>query len=143
MSSSIACRTKWWSQEMKKQLTQEQLDVYEEYFDRFYAYLSVFPEQNPPTMVKFDRKLIETMMDAVTDLYPKLTYKIEPFKYKVYYFLFKILPPGRLERYLLEKFIAMPKYEKKNEGKFQLEKKKSFSSKLFFYFRFIFCANNY
>lgn len=112
MSSNIASRTKLLGQEMKSQLTEEQVNLYEDYFDRYFAHLGFAPEHTTPSAVTFDSKLIATMMDALTDVNPRFTYKTEPLRYKFYYTLFKFLPLGWVERYTVEKFMMMPKYNK-------------------------------
>lgn len=111
MSSNIAGGTKYWAQQMKERMDEEQHQVYDDYFNRYFSHLSFVPEKIPPTEVRFDQKLLNTMMNAITDVKPKLVYKVEPMRYKIYYFLFKILPQGRFERFVMKKFLMMPQYD--------------------------------
>lgn len=116
MSSNITARTMMLSKNMKETMSEEQLKVYEEYFDQYYGYLSYVSSYKSPGSVQFDAKIISKLMDAILDEFPKCVYKEEPWRYKLYYNLFKIIPQGPLEHYFVEKFMMMPKYKCTSES---------------------------
>lgn len=111
MSSNITSRTIELSKRMKKVMSEEQINIYEEYFDRYYGYLSHISSYKSPSTVEFDSNIITKLMDALLDEFPRCVYKEEPWRYKFYYNLFKFIPQGVLEHWLVEKFMMMPKYE--------------------------------
>lgn len=113
MSSNIAGRTNYWAKLMKAKMNLEQREVYEIYFDRYFAHLSFIPQDVSPVKVQFDKQLLGKMMKAITDFEPELIYKVEPLRYKIYYTLFKFLPTGLLENYLMKRFLQMPQYDEK------------------------------
>lgn len=108
MSSNIVARTMLLSKNMKNSMSVSQLNTYEEYFDQYYGYLSHVADY-ANVGVPFDSKIVSKLMDAILDESPKSVYKEEPWRYTFYYNLFKIIPQGPLERWLIEKFMLMPK----------------------------------
>lgn len=108
MSSNIVARTMVLSKSMKNGLSDNQLNTYETYFDQYYGYLNHVAE-HAKTPAAFDPQIISKLMDAILDESPKYVYKVEPWRYKFYYNLFKIIPQGPIERWFIDKFMMMPK----------------------------------
>uniref|UniRef100_A0A336M4K6 CSON012051 protein n=1 Tax=Culicoides sonorensis TaxID=179676 RepID=A0A336M4K6_CULSO len=117
MSSNITARTLELSERMKEQMSEEQLSVYQKYFDEYYGYLSYISSYKSPKSIKFNENIILKLMDAVTDEFPEYVYKDEPLRYTFYYNLFKIIPQGMMQNWIMEKFLCMPKYDDENKKK--------------------------
>ncbi len=107
-SSNIAARQQEFAQEMKANFTSEQFEFYGDYFDRYNEYLKIVSGTKDPQIFN-DLKMMETFEDALLDRHPKLIYINEPWRYKMYHFLFRISPQSIYD-FLIDKFVSMPKY---------------------------------
>lgn len=100
-------------QEMHDNFTEEQHRFYSDYFKRYNIYLSFITPPPEPHKIE-DDKLYETFENALLDKYPDDVYKHEPFRYKVYHFLFRY-SPWKLRDYFVTKFMQMPEYRPSQE----------------------------
>lgn len=110
--SNIAARQQDFANEMKKEFSTEQLEFYEDYFDRFNGYLSILSGVKPPCILG-DTKIIDTFEKALLDKNPNVMYKAEPWRYTIYHTLFKIAPQPICD-WLIHRFCAYPEYNGKN-----------------------------
>lgn len=110
LSSNIASKQSKYATEMRASLSEEQINFYGEYFDRYNGYLEVISGEREPQMV--DMNIIETFEEALLDNIPKTRYICEPLRYKIYHALFKITPQ-KITDMLLHKFVMMPRYDPK------------------------------
>ncbi|XP_063707249.1 D-beta-hydroxybutyrate dehydrogenase, mitochondrial [Culicoides brevitarsis] len=108
-SSNIVNRSLMLSKTMKNGLSKEQIDTYGYYFEEYYTYLGHVANYVTEFPTEFHPEIISKLMNAITDENPRCLYKAEPWRYTFYYNLFRIIPQGPLERWLVEKFMLMPK----------------------------------
>lgn len=107
--SNIASNQLKHAAEMKKAFNEEQINFYGEYFDRFNLYLSMLSGEKEPMMLQ-DQNIINKFEEALLDAPPKPKYACEPWRYKIYHFLFKITPLP-LTDWLTHKFVAFPRFD--------------------------------
>lgn len=79
MSTNIAARQKQYASEMLAAFTDEQLEFYGEYFERYNKYLSYISGNNSVQVI-LDKKLFDEYENAILDYAPKAIYKCEPLK---------------------------------------------------------------
>lgn len=79
MSTNIIARQKQYASEMLAAFTDEQLEFYGEYFERYNKYLS-YISGNYSVQVILDNKLFDEYENAILDYTPKAIYKCEPLK---------------------------------------------------------------
>lgn len=108
-NSNIAANQMKYAAQMKEAFSQEQLNFYGEYFDRFNTYLSALSGVKEPAMLQ-DENIIRTFEEALLDTPPKPKYVCEPWRYKFYHLLFKITPLP-LSDWLVKKFVAFPCFD--------------------------------
>lgn len=109
MYSNISARQQEHAKLMLDNFTPEQLQFYGAYFQRFNDYLNVISGFKPPNSMN-DNKLLEKFKDALTNTQPKQLYIHEPWRYKIYRYLFTIFPTPLVD-WLCVKFCALPTYE--------------------------------
>lgn len=109
MDSNIAARQQQHAQQMQLAFDEEQRVYYGTYFQKFNEYLSILSGFKPPNKVK-DNVLLEKFRDAIINTQPAALYIHEPWRYKIYRWLFGICPTP-LADWLAVKFCAMPTYE--------------------------------
>lgn len=109
MDSNIAARQQQHAQQMQLAFDEEQRVYYGTYFQKFNEYLSILSGFKPPNKVK-DNVLLEKFRDAIINAQPAALYIHEPWRYKIYRWLFGICPTP-LADWLAVKFCAMPTYE--------------------------------
>lgn len=93
---------------MRKQMNEEQVKFYGDYFDNLNGYLSYVSGKNDVVMV--DSVIIEKFDEALLDSPPKPMYMWEPLRYLLYHKVFNILPQGIVD-WLTIKFLDLPKYD--------------------------------
>lgn len=79
MSTNIVSRQDQYSSEMLQAFSDEQLDFYGEYFQRYSEYLRLF-SYNKPVDVIDDSRLFLEFRNALLDCWPKATYINEPLR---------------------------------------------------------------
>lgn len=79
MSSNIASRQQEHAEEMAKELTQEQLDFYGDYFKEYNEYLKIISGPKPLQFVD-DNGILKTFKSALLDENPKSMYINEPIR---------------------------------------------------------------
>ncbi|EFA06375.2 D-beta-hydroxybutyrate dehydrogenase, mitochondrial [Tribolium castaneum] len=94
--------------EMHRNFSKEQRGFYEEYFQRYHAYLLGITAPKIPKPIQ-DSGLYRKFEEALCLETPKPAYKVEPFRYAFYHFLFKISPTP-LRDYFVVRFMNMPEY---------------------------------
>lgn len=99
--------------EMWQGLDEEQREFYGEYYRAFNGYLEAIARMAPQQIVDVDPKILRSFERAITATEPNRRYVVEPFRYKFYHTLFQILPHSKLRDDLIERFMQMPKYQKK------------------------------
>jgi short-subunit dehydrogenase involved in D-alanine esterification of teichoic acids len=108
-NSNIAARQSQLAVEMRSAFNEEQLAFYGDYFDRYNKYLEALSgEKEPQTLT--NENILQKFSDALLDVPPKTVYISEPWRYKLYHFLFKISPQRSFTDYLIQKFISMPQF---------------------------------
>lgn len=110
MSSNIAAQQNRYASEMRSKFSEEQINFYGDFFDRYNGYLEVISHEKELQMV--DSNIIAAFEEALLDEPPKSRYVCEPFRYTLYHALFKVTPQI-LTDWLLHKFVAMPEYDPK------------------------------
>lgn len=108
LSSNIASHQSKLAAEMRAAFTEEQLNFYGDYFDRYNKYLDALSGDKEPQQV--DELIIQTFEEALLDVPAKTRYICEPLRYKLYHLLFKITPQ-KVTDWLLYKFVSMPEYD--------------------------------
>ena len=98
-------------EDMWEKMDEEQKEFYDEYFHRYTGYLKMVSEMVPKEIVDVDPMIIGAFKEAISAKDPKRRYIVEPLRYKVYHFLFKILPDCRLRDYCIRRFILTPEYK--------------------------------
>ncbi|KAK4884482.1 hypothetical protein RN001_000753 [Aquatica leii] len=94
--------------EMYNAFTKEQLQFYEDYFNRYSNYLSVLA--GPRIVEKIDDAFLYCKLEkAVLDIPPSPIYIHESFYYSMYHMLFKY-SPIRVRDYFIKRFMQMPSY---------------------------------
>ncbi|XP_064535543.1 D-beta-hydroxybutyrate dehydrogenase, mitochondrial [Drosophila montana] len=109
LDSNIAARQQQQAQQMLQAFNAEQLDHYGLYFRAFNEYLSILGGFKKPNQLQ-DAVLLDKFRDALTNAQPETMYIHEPWRYRIYRWLFK-LSPAPLTDWLVLKFCAMPSFE--------------------------------
>ncbi|KAM8705345.1 hypothetical protein ACLKA7_009760 [Drosophila subpalustris] len=109
MDSNIAARQQQHAQQMLEAFSDEQLAHYGNYFRQFNEYLNILSGFKPPNKLR-DDGLHSKFKDALTNTQPAALYIHEPWRYKIYRWLFGICP-APLSDWLAVRFCAMPSYE--------------------------------
>ncbi|XP_030763410.1 retinol dehydrogenase 7 [Sitophilus oryzae] len=99
-------------QEMHDHFTKEQHQFYSDYFKRYNIYLSYI---TPPKDIKkiSNEQLYKVFEGALLDDPPSTVYKYEPWRYKMYHYLFRFSPVF-IRDYFVVKFMKMPEYRENN-----------------------------
>ncbi|KAH8417060.1 hypothetical protein KR222_002487 [Zaprionus bogoriensis] len=113
MDSNIAARQQQHAQQMLRAFDEEQRSYYGAYFQRFNEYLSILSGFKSPNKLK-DEALLSKFRDAITSTQPAALYIHEPWRYRIYRWLFAI-SPAPLADWLAVRFCAMPTYESSRE----------------------------
>ncbi|XP_017020695.1 D-beta-hydroxybutyrate dehydrogenase, mitochondrial [Drosophila kikkawai] len=109
MDSNIAARQQQHAQKMHEAFTQEQHALYDTYFEAFNSYLKVLTGFKPPNRLR-NEALLAKFRDALTSSQPLALYIEEPWRYRLYRWLFAICPTPLVD-WLTLRFCAMPTYE--------------------------------
>lgn len=111
MSTNITARQDDYANEMRQAFSPEQLEFYEDYFDRYNGYLKYISGIKPAQII-IDEGLFERFERALKDCPPEAVYKYEPWRYTIYHFLFKFTPII-FRDWLVVRFMNMPEYRTK------------------------------
>lgn len=95
---------------MKVSMTEESINFYGDYFDRYHNYLAAISGEKPLQQLK-DNKMYKNFTDALVSSKPSTLYSNSPFRYAVYHLLFRVTPVS-VRDYLIERFVRMPTYAK-------------------------------
>lgn len=80
MSTNITARQEQYATEMLVALTDEQLEFYGDYFERYMNYLKHISGTKPVQVIS-DGNLFVEFRNAIIDYAPRATYKCEPLRY--------------------------------------------------------------
>ncbi|XP_053696414.1 D-beta-hydroxybutyrate dehydrogenase, mitochondrial [Sabethes cyaneus] len=109
MQTNLCGRQNQYAAQMRAGFNAEQLEFYGSYFDEYNAYLRVVGDAKPVQNLPDDHEVLRKFSDAITNERPKRLYKCEPWRYRVYHWLFCITPTP-VRDWLVRRFIAMPEY---------------------------------
>ncbi|XP_059611692.1 D-beta-hydroxybutyrate dehydrogenase, mitochondrial [Phlebotomus argentipes] len=109
--SNIAAGQKEAALCMRKAFTAEQEALYLDYFNRYNSYLECIDGMRN-SLAESHPRLLREFEEALRVEKPKARYKVEPFRYFVYHWLFWLSPTGPLRDYFVEKFMKMPQFSK-------------------------------
>ncbi|XP_068156911.1 D-beta-hydroxybutyrate dehydrogenase, mitochondrial [Drosophila tropicalis] len=109
MASNIAARQQQQAQQMRENFTREQHDYYDGYFERFHGYLRILSGFKAPNQLR-DEELLSKFKDALTNSQPWAIYIHEPWRYRIYRYLFWISPTPLVD-WLTIRFCGMPTFE--------------------------------
>ncbi|CAD6994437.1 unnamed protein product [Ceratitis capitata] len=107
--SNISARQQDHAKAMLDAFNDEQRQFYGDYFKQFNNYLTVISGFKPPNQF-YDTSLLRKFNNALTSSVPQTMYIHEPWRYKVYRFLFCICPASIVDL-LTVRFCAMPTYQ--------------------------------
>lgn len=110
LNSNISALQLKHAAEMRESLNEEQLNFYGDYFDRLNIYLGALSGEREPSVIP-NENLLRMFEDALLDTPPKHRYICEPWRYKIYHFLFRIMPLP-LTDWLVWKFVSFPRFDK-------------------------------
>ncbi|XP_055637730.1 D-beta-hydroxybutyrate dehydrogenase, mitochondrial [Toxorhynchites rutilus septentrionalis] len=110
MQTNISANQQVYATEMAAGFSEEQRDYYGRYFEEYNAYLSFISGVKPVQSLPDDHFVVKSFTNALLDEKPALVYKCEPWRYKVYHFLFRNTPVG-VSDWLVRKFITLPVYK--------------------------------
>ncbi|ALC48046.1 sro [Drosophila busckii] len=108
MDSNIAARQQQHAEQMFLAFSEEQRHFYGNYFKQFNEYLSILSGFKEPNKVQ-DVRLLAKFKDALTSTQPLTIYIHEPWRYKLYRWLFGFCPTP-IADWLAIRFCAMPSY---------------------------------
>lgn len=94
---------------MIRNLSTEKKSFYLAYMKKFYNYLKMIPTPESTTTI-CDKKLYTLLEHALVSPSPKVTYKNEGIRYKIYHLLFKLAPTIRIKDFLIRMFVAYPNW---------------------------------
>lgn len=83
MSTNITARQEQYATEMLSALTDEQLEFYGDYFDRYMNYLKHISGTKPVQIIS-DGNIFVQFRNAIIDYTPRAVYKCEPPRYYQY-----------------------------------------------------------
>ncbi|XP_021694992.1 D-beta-hydroxybutyrate dehydrogenase, mitochondrial [Aedes aegypti] len=109
MQSNICANQQQYAEQMKAGFSEEQAQFYGSYFDEYNAYLRVISGSKPVQSLAGNHPVLRCFEDALLDAKPKPLYKCEPWRYRMYHFLFRISPTA-ISDWLVRRFVAMPEY---------------------------------
>ncbi|KAH8359455.1 hypothetical protein KR093_006807 [Drosophila rubida] len=109
MDSNIAARQQQHAKQMVEGFSEEQRSFYGSYFTKFNEYLSMLSGFKAPNKLR-DDELLAKFKDALINTQPAAIYIHEPWRYRLYRWLFGICP-APLKDWLAVEFCAMPTYE--------------------------------
>lgn len=92
---------------MLENLDEEQKEFYGKRLKTLADYLAM-ASQNTSYDSLNDENIIETYMKALLDEYPKEIYKVESWRYKLYYNLLKAPMPENIQQWLIKTFLNFP-----------------------------------
>lgn len=101
--------------EMRKNLSNEQLKFYGDYFERFSNILSYISGEKEIQMV--DTVVVNKFDEALLDSPPEPVYLWQPLRYLVYHKLFNMAPQG-ISDWLTLKFLDLPEYDSSKASKY-------------------------
>ena len=81
MQSNIAANQQMHSMEQKKSMTQEQLQFYGTYFDKYNRYLKVLSKSDRSVEIMQDPTIVNVFEQALLEVAPKALYKCEPWRF--------------------------------------------------------------
>lgn len=108
--SNILANQRERTAEMEANMPKKDLQIYEDYFKRYFNYIHSFSLKVPARQIE-NEEIYEKFTDALLAENPYPHYKISPFKYSFYHFLFKVVPT-KVKDKLVERFINMPRWNK-------------------------------
>lgn len=106
--SNISALQNKYSAEMRESLNEEQLNLYGNYFDDLNKYLAALSGEREPAVIP-NENLLRTFEEALLDTPPKSRYICEPWRYKIYHFLFRVMPLP-IADWLVWKFLNFPRF---------------------------------
>ncbi|XP_037047920.1 D-beta-hydroxybutyrate dehydrogenase, mitochondrial [Bradysia coprophila] len=109
MQSNIFARQQEYSQEMRKQMTDEQLQFYGDYFNEFNNYLLQLDQYRKPGLIG-DVALLNLFERALLEVNPRSIYINQNWRYAAYHFLCGISPVC-IRDWLIVRFMTMPTYK--------------------------------
>lgn len=109
LDSNIAARQQQHAEKMSQAFSEEQHALYDSYFESFNAYLRILSGFKAPNQLK-NESLLAKFKDALTNSQPLSIYIEEPWRYRLYRWLFGICPTPLVD-WLAVRFCAMPTYE--------------------------------
>lgn len=112
MQSNIMRRQGIHAEEMKEGFSEEQRSFYGEYFNTLNSYLLGIIKEKTTLKPIEDEVLYSKFSEALLNSNPKCLYKHEPFRYFIYYNLFRLAPVS-LRDYFVEVFTKFPPYKRK------------------------------
>ncbi|XP_030371125.1 D-beta-hydroxybutyrate dehydrogenase, mitochondrial [Scaptodrosophila lebanonensis] len=115
MASNIAARQQDQAFEMFAAFNEEQRNHYGAYFKEFNTYLRILSGFKAPNQFQ-DEQLLSKFRDALTSRHPKALYIHEPWRYKIYRWLFRLCPTPLVD-WLAVQFCAMPSYRSVTDRK--------------------------
>lgn len=77
MNTNIVARQDQYASEMLQAFTDEQLEFYDDYFQRYNEYLKIISGAKPVQVIS-DGNLFSEFRRAIVDYWPRATYKCEP-----------------------------------------------------------------
>lgn len=107
--SNICANQQHYAEQMRAGFNEEQAEFYGSYFDEYNAYLRVISGSKPVQSLAGNHPVLRCFEDALLDAKPKPLYKCEPWRYRMYHFLFRITPTT-VSDWLVRRFVAMPEY---------------------------------
>ncbi|KAH8384045.1 hypothetical protein KR009_011828 [Drosophila setifemur] len=109
LDSNIAARQQQHAQKMREAFSEEQHALYDSYFEAFNAYLKALSGFKPPNRLK-NESLLAKFQDALISSQPLSIYIEEPWRYRIYRWLFGICPTPLVD-WLTVRFCSLPTYE--------------------------------
>ncbi|XP_017100037.2 retinol dehydrogenase 7 [Drosophila bipectinata] len=109
LDSNIAARQQQHAEKMSQAFSEEQHALYDSYFKAFNAYLKILSGFKAPNQLK-NESLLAKFKDALTNSQPLSLYIEEPWRYRLYRWLFGICPTPLVD-WLTVRFCAMPTFE--------------------------------
>ncbi|XP_073944764.1 SDR family oxidoreductase shroud [Choristoneura fumiferana] len=106
-SSNILSRQATQCNTMLESLSEEQQSFYEKKITTLRDYLQNVSQNNKYDSLS-DVDILETYIKALTDDNPKAVYKVESWRYTIYYNLLKLPFPEIAHRWLIKKFLCFP-----------------------------------
>lgn len=112
LQSNILGRQAAIGDELWQNMDQEQKGFYRDYFSSYNNYLVAYANLAPKGAVLVDPRIVRAFQNAISSRSPKRRYLVEPWRYKYYHTMFKILPESKMRDDLIEKFMGLPRFQK-------------------------------